>query len=257
MTIRLTAMLFSLALLFPWQLLSAQEEASELFSRATGQLLSGQMELSMDVAETDKQGREKSKAYHILMGKFGEVEKIRMVMQKPERARGITIVITSMPDSTGQIEVYTPANGKVRKMEATEQNMARVGSKLYLSTYSSRDIENLEFTLLDPVELEGEACYQMAVKEKGATEGGGARFLISMDDLLIRQIHFLDKEGMQKNITSLSEYQPVDGMPGKVQPMRILAKDLEAQSSTEVRVHTVQSRPDLSEADFTIEIPGN
>ena len=66
-------------------------------------------------------------------------------------------------------------------MEATEQNMARVGSNFYLSTYSSRDIERLEFTLLEPAEVEGIPCHQMEVREEGATGGGGARFLIGRE----------------------------------------------------------------------------
>ncbi len=97
------------------------------------------MELSVDVKETDTKGRIKEKSYEVLMAKFGEVEKTRMTIQKPDRAKGITIIFTHLPDEMGIIEVYTPANGKTRKMYATPANIARVGSNFQLSNYAPTD----------------------------------------------------------------------------------------------------------------------
>ena len=123
----------------------AQDDSKMIFTRAVDQLMTDRMELSMDIEITDHKGRIKEKAYDILMAKFGEVELTRMVMQKPERAKGVTVVITNFPEKTGEIEVYTPANGKVRKMQATPENMARVGSNITVSSYTSQDLDDLDF----------------------------------------------------------------------------------------------------------------
>ena len=75
----------------------AQEDPKAILTRAVDQMMTDHMELSMDIQITDEKGRVKEKAYDILMAKFGGVEKTMMVMQKPERAKGITVVITDMP----------------------------------------------------------------------------------------------------------------------------------------------------------------
>jgi hypothetical protein len=233
--------------------LRGQEEARTIFEQATGKLLTGQMELSLEVEQTDRQGRVKYKAYDILMGSFGEVEKIRMVMQKPDRAKGVTIVVTNQPDSTGHIEVFTPANGKVRKMEATDENLERVGAQFFMNTYGSDDLERLDFTWLEPGEVDGQPCYHLEVREPGSGNGGGARFLIAQDTYDIRQILFLDEKDRQTFITNLDQYSPVEGMDGKAQPMRIRTRDLKKETQTLVTVLHVQPRLDLNEEEFNIE----
>ena len=50
----------------------AQDDSKMIFTRAVDQLMTDQMELSMDIEITDHKGRIKEKAYDILMAKFGE-----------------------------------------------------------------------------------------------------------------------------------------------------------------------------------------
>ena len=142
--IKSTLLILFIALTLPGL---AQDDPKVIFNRALDQMMTDHMELSMDIATTDDKGRTKEKAYDILMANFGEVEKTKMIMQKPERAVGITVVITNTPGETGVIEVFTPANGKVRKMRATPENMDQVGSNLILSSLTSLNRENLSYTL--------------------------------------------------------------------------------------------------------------
>ena len=109
--------------------LFGQENAREVFTRATGQILTENMELILEMNITDKKGRVKEKGYEILVARFGDVEKTRMCFQKPVEAKGTTVIFTEIPDETGLIEVFTPSNGKIRKLQATPENMQMVGSE--------------------------------------------------------------------------------------------------------------------------------
>lgn len=247
--IKSTLLILFIALSLP---VPAQDDPKTIFSRALDQLMTNQMELSMDIEITDENGRVKEKAYDILMAKFGEVEKTMMVMQKPERAKGITVVITNFPEKTGLIEVYTPANGKVRKMEATPENMDRVGSNFILSGYTSQNLDELNYSLTGKQEVDGNNCFTLQVSDQSDPKAMKAEFLVEENSCRIVQIRFFDDNGKNTNITSLSDFQPIQGVEGKIQPMQIDAEDVEENTQTRMQVLQVSHRPDLKEEDFAI-----
>jgi outer membrane lipoprotein-sorting protein len=232
--------------------LSAQENPKEILSRAVNNMMTDHMELSMDIRITDEKGRVKEKAYDILMAKFGEVEKTMMVMQKPERAKGVTVVITSLPGETGLIEVFTPANGKVRKMQATPENMERVGSNMVLSEYTSQDLNDLNYSPAERREVDGRGCHVFRVNDPSDPQGLYAEFLVEESTYHILQIRFFDKQGNNTNITSLSDYQPIPGVEGKIHAMHIEAKDFKENTETKMEIQKVSLRPDLKEEDFEL-----
>lgn len=231
----------------------AQDDPKELFERAVDQMMTDHMELSMDIEITDEKGRVKEKAYDILMAKFGEVELTMMVMQKPERAKGVTVVITNTPGETGVIEVYTPANGKVRKMQATPENMARVGSNMMLSGYTSQNLDVLEYKLAGEQELDGKKCHVLQVSDQSDPQAIKAVFLVEESTYRIVQIRFFDDLGNNTNVTSLSDFQSIPGVEGKIQAMQIDAKDIEENTQTRMQVLKISHRPDLQESDFVIQ----
>jgi outer membrane lipoprotein-sorting protein len=235
----------------------AQDDPKRTFTRAVDQLMTDRMELSMDIEITDEKGRVKEKAYDILMAKFGEVEKTMMVMQKPERAKGVTVVITNFPEKIGVIEVYTPANGKVRKMEATPENMERVGSNITVSSYASQDLDDLDFAAAHKQEVDGKSCYTFRVSDHADPAGMKAEFLVEESTYHIVQIRFFDEQGNNTNITSLSDYQAVPGVKGKIQPMQIEVKDFKENTQTKIQIQQVSHRPGLKEEDFVLHETSN
>ncbi len=235
----------------------AQEDSKEILTRAVDQMMTDHMELSMDIQITDEKGRVKEKAYDIFMARFGEVEKTMMVMQKPERARGVTVVITNVPGETGVIEVYTPANGKVRKMQATPENMERVGSNMVLSEYTSRNLDDLNYSPVEKKELDGKTCHAFQVSDPSDLEGIIAEFLVEENTYCILQIRFLDDLGNTTNVTSLSDFQSIPGVKGKIQAMQIEAKDVTENTQTRMQILQVSHRPDLKEEDFTLQETSN
>jgi outer membrane lipoprotein-sorting protein len=232
--------------------LSAQDDPKEIFTRAVDQVMTDQMELSMEIESTDEKGRVKLKAYDILMAKFGEIQMTKMVMQKPERAKGVTVVITSEPGETGVIEVFTPANGKVRKMKATPENMERVGSNMIMTELSSQNLDSLSFSHYGKQNLDGKQCHSFQVSDSSKPQGGRAEFLVEEESYLILQLKIQDEQGNQTNVTSLSDYQPIPGLEGKVQAMHIETMNLEENTQTRMKVLQVAHRPDLTEEDFVI-----
>jgi len=234
----------------------AQDNPKEIFTKALDQMMTDQMELSMDIATTDDRGRTKEKAYDILMAKFGEVEKTRMVMQKPERAKGITVVITNTPGETGVIEVFTPANGKTRKMKATPENMDQVGSNLILSSLTSLVREGLSYGLEGMEEVDGKNCYSLQVNDHSDSKGMNGKFLVEEGTYHLVRIHLFDDKGTSTSLTKLSDFQAIAGAKGKIQAMQIDTENLEDNAQTKMRVTHIAHRPDLKEEDFVIEEVG-
>jgi outer membrane lipoprotein-sorting protein len=233
--------------------LRGQEDAREIFKKAADQVLTDKMELTVHVETVEQNGRSEEKEYDILIGRFGNAEKTRMIMQQPERARGITVVITALPGETGVIEVFTPSNGKVRKMKATPENMARFGSTMVLSGYSSQEIDDLEISLAGSGEEAGKTCYLLDVKEREDPDAVKARLMVDEDNYRLLKILFYDLEGNNSGFASLSDYQPVQGTRGKIQPMRIESQDFIEKTVTRMQLLKVTPRPDLKEEEFVLE----
>ena len=230
-----------------------QDDAKMILKKAIDKLLTMNIEMSMDVKETDTKGRVKEKSFNVLMAKFGDVEKTRMTMQKPDRAKGITIIFTHLPDEIGIIEVYTPANGKSRKMKATPQNMARVGSNFSLSNYASADYDEISCKLLGKQQLDSMSCYQLEIMEESDSIVFKAEFMVEESNFHIVQIISYDADDNKASITKLSDFQPIIGTKNKIQPMLILAEDIESNTHTRMQVLNISTRTDLKEEDFSIQ----
>ena len=231
----------------------AGDDGKIILEKAMDQLLTMNVEMSMEITETDTKGRVKEKGYDILMAKFGDVEKTRMIMQKPDRAKGITIVLTNLPDEVGIIEVYTPANGKTRKMKATPQNMSRVGSNFSLLNFASADYDAISCKLLGKQQIDSLSCYQLEVMEQSDSIIFKAEFMVEENTFHIVQIISYDEDGKQANITKLSDFQPINGTKNKIQPMLIMAEDIAGNKHTRMQVLNIFPRTDLKEEDFSIQ----
>jgi hypothetical protein len=234
--------------------LQGQDHAREIFTQASDQLLSENMELVLEMNITDKKGRVKEKGYEVLIARFGDVEKTKMSFQKPIQAKGTTVIFTHKPDETGLIEVFTPSNGKTRKIEATPENMKMVGSEAQITNVTTQDPDDLEFIMLPVQDLEGKRCYKIDVKDKDATDEARGELLIEIDTHRIVQITVYNSEGVKTSFVKLSDFQPVEGYPKKMQPMMIVTDDFETQKLTEIRILKVTSRPNLSEEDFQLPV---
>ena len=233
--------------------LHAQDEAKAIFTRAVDQLLTDQMDLSIHITTTETDGRSTVKAYDILMGSFGDTDMMRMIMQEPERARGVTIVISQLPGEEGVIEVLTPSNGKVRKMKATPENMERVGTNYILADYASKSLQEMEFTMAGKEEAEGTSCWLVDTRDKKRADGKKAGFLIEENSYRILEIRVMDEGGETSSVTRLSQYRRLEGIKGKVQPMHIRTEDMKGNAVTEMQITRVAYRPDLTMEDFILK----
>lgn len=234
--------------------LRAQDDAKEVFTRATDLLLTENMELVMDMEVKDKKGRVKEKGYQILMASFGEVDKMKMTWQKPVQAKGTTVIFTEKPGEVGLIEVYTPSNGKTRKILASEENKARVGSEAMITNITAQDPDKMAFMFLPEQEANGKSCYTVVVKSNDFKDQARGELLVEKDSYHIVQISVYDMYGKQTSLVNLSDFQPVEGARGKIQPRRLVAEDLKEQKVTDMHVTKVVPRKDLKESDFTLPV---
>jgi outer membrane lipoprotein-sorting protein len=215
------------------------------------------MEMSIHQKITDDKGRVKEKTFDVLMAKFGDEDKTKMTMQQPERAAGITIVFTKTPFEDRIIEVYTPANGKTRKMLATPKNMKTVGSDFAISNYSSRTIEDLDIRLLGKPEIDGKMCYKLEVQEKANSKEGRAELIVEQESFHIIQIITYNEKGVKSTVSKFSDFQVVEGMKNKVQPMLILTDNLLDKQHAEMKILEITPKNDLKEEEFMIDATSN
>lgn len=233
-----------------------QDTAETIFKKASDKLLLNNMELSITIKETSRSKQVKEKNFNVLMAKFGMVEKTKTVIQKPLLAKGVTIVITNYPKKVGLIEIFTPANGKIRKLKATPQNMERVGASSPLSNYTSKDPNDLNFKLIGKQQLDDKSCYLIMVTEKMDTNGAKAEFLIDEESFHILQIASYDTSG-NKSITTLTDFQDIKDFKGKVYPMHIVTKLMKDGEEKDMKVLSLTIRSDVKEEDFKIQLTDN
>lgn len=230
-----------------------QNEAEKIFIDATSRLLTKDIKMSLNQKTTDKKGRVKDKTFDVLVAKFGEEEMTKMIIKAPERAAGVTIVMSKKPNQDGLIEVYTPANGKTRKMIANKKNMATVGTDFSFSNYSSTNWEELDIKLMAPTEIEDKTCNVLEVKDKEKIDGGKAELIIDEVSNNIVQIKTFDAKGKQKSISNLDNFLPIDGSKGKFQSRSIQTENLEKNQKTELQVLEVSAISNPKREDFLIE----
>jgi len=234
-----------------------QDEAASVFSKATNRILTNNMEMSIHQKITDKKGRVKEKAFDVLLANFGDEEKTKMTMLKPERAAGITIILTKTPDDEGIIEVYTPANGKTRKMMATPKNIKMVGSDFFISNYSSKKKEDLEIKLLEKQEIDGKMCYKLEIEDKVNSNGGKAELIVEQESFHIIQIITYNEKGEKSTISKLSDFEAVQGIKNKFQPMLITTDNLQDKQQTEIRIVEITPKNNLTAEEFMIDATSN
>ena len=251
-----TLIIFSFTILFSVSLFG-QDDARDVFTRATDQMLTENMELVMEMEAKDKKGRIKEKGYEILMASFGDVDKTKMTWQKPVQAKGTTVIFTERPGEVGLIEVYTPSNGKTRKIKASPENKDMVGSETMITSLTAQDPDELAFMFLPPQDVDGKSCHTVVVKDKGFKDQARGELLIEMDSYRVVQIAVFDMYGKQTSLVKLSDFQLVEGTRNKIQPRRIISEDLKNQKVTDMRVLKVVPRTDLSEADFKLPVEGD
>ena len=241
---------FILCLLFVSTAFS--QDAKAIFEKAADRLLLNNMELSIEVNEIRKNGRVKEKAFDVVLGKFDDADRIKMYMQKPERAKGVTIVVTNAPDDTGLIEILTPANGKIRKMKATPKNLELVGSGGFSSNYLNVDPEELNVTYLGKENSEGRLYTKLEVQEKMNPEQGKAQILIDVETYDIVKIISFTTDGTLKDETTFSDFKTIAGT-NKVYPRRVVTIQAKDASKTEIEIFKVKSRPNLKKSDFMLQ----
>lgn len=230
-----------------------QNNAVEIFEKAADQLLTTNLELSLEIKEVASNGRFKEKQYNVLIGKSEGVERTKTIVQHPPKLKGITIVITDYPDETGLIEIFTPANGKIRKMKATPKNMELVNSGVSIANYTSKDTSELSLEFKGTEEFEGKSCHKLQVVDILDLENGKTMYLIEKNTYRILKITAYNKDGTEKSITTYSDFQAIGPLKGKTQPMFMVNKEVNKAKYNEIRILKINPRPDLKEENFTIE----
>lgn len=229
-----------------------QDNAKEIFIEATKILLTENVEMTMDVNVADDKGRLKSKSFTVLLAKFGNEEKTKVTWEKPERAKGTTVIITDTPNQTGIIEVYTPSNGKTRKLKATEENMNMMGSELSMTSFAKYNPDELNYKQLADTLVNGNKCYRIEVSGKDSKAKSNAVLFINQRTYHIQQTTVYDDKGKALSYTELSAYKQVNGAVNKMYPTRIVTKDYKNNKDISIDIVKITTRKGLKISDFTL-----
>ncbi len=230
------------------------QNAPAIFKKATSQLLMTDMELIIEVNEIKKNGRVTEKRFQVLIGTFDNEEKIKTKILKPERAKGIAIVLTKYPDKIGLIEIFTPANGKTRKMKATQKNIELVGSGALISNYISRNQAELNIRYIEKLQIDDKSYHKIEVKDKINNENKKEEFLIEEQTLHISLITTYDSNAKKESITKLSDFKKLGD---KIHPKKISTEDIKNKNTTQIKVLDIKSIQDLKIEDFKTNTDSN
>ncbi len=231
-----------------------QKSAQEIFEKAKDQVLSKNFEMGMDITTTDKKGRVKEKTIRVLMAKIDDIDKTKVSWMKPERAKGTTVVITGSDEDKGIIEVYTPSNGKTRKMKASSANMKMIGSEFSMSNFNSEDSESLNYALLKEEVINNRTCYLIKVTSETAKAESRGQLWIEKSSFKIIQIKVFNAGGKNTRLVKLDNYQSVNETENKIQAMHIINEDYENKKTTEMHVTEILSRNNLTSKDFLLPV---
>jgi hypothetical protein len=232
--------------------LVAQDKAKEIFSKATQMLTSENIEIAMAIDATDDKGRLKSKELTVLLAKFGDEEKTKVTWQKPERAKGTIIIITDIPNQTGIIEVYTPSNGKTRKLKATDENKNRMGAEFSMTSFAKYNPDELSYELLSDTIINKNDCYRIKVFGKDTKGLSRAVLVINKSTYLILQITVFNEKNKAESLTQLYDYKKVNGAINKMYPMRIETKDYKNKKDIAISIIDISTKKDLKQSDFAL-----
>lgn len=230
----------------------AQDKAKDIFLKATNVLSTENIEMAMAIDVTDDKGQLKAKELTVLMGKFGDEEKTKVVWQQPERAKGTTIIISQPPGETGTVEVYTPSNGKTRKLKATDSNMKMIGSEFSMMSFANYKPDELKYELLSDTIINKISCHQIKVVGTAAKDISGAVLVIRKDTNYIIQATRFGENHKSLYLTQLSDYKKVDGEPTKMYPTKIVTTDYENNKDIVIRITDVKAKKDLTKSAFTL-----
>jgi hypothetical protein len=232
--------------------LVAQEKAKEIFTKATQMLTAENFEITMAIDATDGKGRLKSKELTVLLAKFGDEEKTKVTWQKPERAKGTIILITDVPNQTGIIEVYTPSNGKTRKLKATDENKNKMGAEFSITSFAKYNPDELSYELLSDTIINENDCFRIKVFGNDAEELSSAVLVINKSTYLILQVAVFNEKNMAISLTQLYDYKNVNGAMNKMYPMRIETKDYKNKKDIAIRIIDISTKNDLKQSDFAL-----
>ncbi|WP_276390975.1 outer membrane lipoprotein-sorting protein [Eudoraea chungangensis] len=231
---------------------SSQQEAKKEFTEALSQLMTQNMEMTIEIKEWSSNEKFKLKKYAVLMGQFKDVDRIKTVIQQPEKAKGITIVIEKTQGGTGIIEIYTPANGKTRKLKATPKNMALVNSGSSISNFGNIELDNMRFDPLERERYEEKDCFKITIWDKKDDSKGKTVYLVDQRTHYIYLVTEFNVDNSEKSTTMLSNYKKVASAPNKIQPMQIIHLDSKSSKKSEIAVLQINPRPNLEEVDFEV-----
>ncbi|MGB5170756.1 outer membrane lipoprotein-sorting protein [Eudoraea sp.] len=244
----------NLFLFYVFYIVCAQaQDAEQVFEKALDQLLTQNMEMTIEIKEWSSDDKYKTRELNVLMGTFEAGEKIRTVIQQPIKAKGITILIDKKIGEMGLIEIYTPANGKIRKMKATDKNMALVNSGSSISNFGNIDTAKMRFDPLDKEKYKEQDCYKIVLWDTTDSDKGKTEYLIDQTSYKILQFKEYSIDNSEKSTTVLSQYQKVQNSKNKIQPMQILYFDGQSAKKSEIAILQINPRANLSEADFDLE----
>lgn len=230
----------------------AQDNAKQIFLKATDLLTIENVEMDMTIDVTDDKDRLKSKELTVLMAKFGDEDKTKVIWQKPERAKGTTIVISQLPGETGTIEVYTPSNDKTRKLRATDSNMNLIGSEFSMLSFANFKSDELKYEQLKDTLIENNSCHQIRVSGTAAKDRSGAVLVIRKDSNYIIQVSRFDESQKILSLTQLSDFKKIIGDATKMYPTQINTTDYKDSKQIAIRIRDVTARKDLTRSDFTL-----
>ncbi len=181
------------------------------------------------------------------MKRFPDGKKMVLVTLEPESLKGTAYLVQEQEGQADKMYLYLPFIRRVREIISSEQ-----GERFLASDFTYFDLGFIRiherYRLLGVEDLDGVAAYKL---EEKMAPGGSlySKVIAWVDKNTLRPLKrdFYDANGKLWKIETLEDVAVIDGFPT---PMRTTMKDIQNNTSTELKLSEVQYCGELSDILF-------
>lgn len=176
----------------------------------------------------------------------------------PDDIKGVATLTIERAEGKDDLWVYLPSQRKVRRLVTSNRRDAWIGSDFSYGDILGHKVSDWSHAVLRSEKINGEACDVIeslpASKTVLRDTGYGRRisWVRRSDNALIKTEFYDAKAKLLKTMTA-SEFKPIAGQPGRLQPMRIEIVSAKRKGQSSLVLTSLDTSDPISDDAFTVD----
>ncbi|MFC2076013.1 outer membrane lipoprotein-sorting protein [candidate division KSB1 bacterium] len=213
-------------------------------------------ELTVDIMllvdRNNKQEQRTMKTYHKDLG--GGENRSLVVFEEPAKVKGTAMLTWEHNEADDDQWLYLPSQKKMRRIAAASKKSYFMGTDLTYEDMESEDIDEYNYTMLDPEAVDGQDCYVLEAvpvdQAKLRASGYSKRKLWVRQDIFYTvKIEFFDQRGRQIKTQTNLELEQAKGTAWRAK--KSMVDNITRKHKTLTAVKSQQIGVKLDDAIFT------